>query len=231
MNSERENHHDKEMIKKFNFVSKDRTESYEILIAELLVGSYSFYTWPAAKILAQFIFYMRKCLPSKNILEIGCGTSLPGILAAKCGAHVTLSDSALLPKSLAHIDRICHLNKLKPGTDIQVVGLTWGMLGNDFYDLGNDLDLVIGSDCLYDMSVFEEVLSSIAFLLDHHPKATFICSYQLRSSDWSIENLLKKWSLACRNIDLESIGKETGADVKDLMEGHVIYLLEIYRKT
>lgn len=104
------------------------------------------------------------------------------------------------------------------------------MLGHDFYDLGNDLDLVIGSDCLYDTAVFEDVIASIAFILEQNPKATFICSYQLRSSDWSIENLLKKWSLHCRNIDLESIGKETGVDVKDLMQGHVIYLLEIYRK-
>lgn len=69
---------------------------------------------------------MRKCLPDKNILEIGSGTSLPGILAAKLGAVVTLSDSALLPKSLAHIERICNLNKLKSGTDIVISGLTWG---------------------------------------------------------------------------------------------------------
>lgn len=109
--------------------------------------------------------------------------------------------------------------------------LILGMLGNDFYDLGTDLDLILGSDCLYDTSVFEDVLASIAFLLQHNPKATFICSYQLRSSDWSIENLLKKWNLECRNIDLESIGKDTGVDMKDLMEGHVIYLLEIYKKS
>lgn len=32
------NNDNKEMIKKFNFVSKDRVESIEILIAELLVG-------------------------------------------------------------------------------------------------------------------------------------------------------------------------------------------------
>lgn len=105
------NSDNKEMIKKFNFVSKDRSESVEILIAELLVGmkdnqshctvesvikyliqgAYSFYTWPASKILAHFIFFMRKCMHSKKILEIGAGTSLPGILAAKLGAHVILS--------------------------------------------------------------------------------------------------------------------------------------------
>lgn len=28
----------KEMVKKFNFVSKDRKESYEIIIAEVLIG-------------------------------------------------------------------------------------------------------------------------------------------------------------------------------------------------
>lgn len=86
-----ENSHDKEMIKKFLFVSKDQKDSYEILIAELMVGAYSFYTWRAARVLAQFLFYMRKCLPGKKILEIGAGTSLPGLLAAKIGANVILS--------------------------------------------------------------------------------------------------------------------------------------------
>lgn len=40
MNSE--NSLGKEMMKKFNFVSKDRQESYEIIIAELLVGKHRF---------------------------------------------------------------------------------------------------------------------------------------------------------------------------------------------
>lgn len=104
------------------------------------------------------------------------------------------------------------------------------MLGHDFYSLGNNLDLVLGSDCLYDPSVFEDLIASVAFLLEHNPKATFICSYQFRSSDCSIENLLKKWNLACRNIDLDSISSATGVDVKELMDRHTIYLLEIYRK-
>lgn len=141
-----------------------------------------------------------------------------------------LADSALLPKTLSHIERICTLNKLKVGADIQVSGLTWGMFGSDFYDLGNELDIILGSDCLYDPSSFEEVISSVSFLLEHNPKATFFCTYQLRSSDWSIENLLSKWHLSCRNIDLDSISKETGVDIKELMDRHVIYLLEIYRK-
>lgn len=103
------------------------------------------------------------------------------------------------------------------------------MIDSTFYDLGNDIDLIIGSDCLYDLSVFEDVISTLSFLLDRNPKATAIIAYQLRSSDWSIENLLKKYELKCRNIDLESISEDAGMDVKDLMEGHVIYLVEIYK--
>lgn len=123
------------------------------------------------------------------------------------------------------------MNKLKPGTDIQVIGLTWGMLGRDFYDLGNDLDMIIGSDCLYDPSVFDDLIASIAFLLEHNPKATFFCSYQFRSSDWTIESLLQKFNLACRNIDLNSVCNETGVDIRDVVDRHTIYLLEIYRKS
>lgn len=41
MNAAADNNTEKELIKKFQFVSKDRTESFEILIAELLVGKYS----------------------------------------------------------------------------------------------------------------------------------------------------------------------------------------------
>lgn len=191
---------------------------------------------------------MRRCLVNKKILEIGSGTSLPGILASKIGANVILTDNAFLSKSLAHIKRICAFNKLKIPSDIAVKGLSWGelkfinklkllnflyiflgMIDTTYYDLGNDLDLIIGSDCLYDLSVFEDVISTLSFILDRNPKATAIISYQLRSSDWSIENLLKKYELKCRNIDLESISKDAGIDVKDLMEGHMIYLLEIYK--
>lgn len=141
---------------------------------------------------------------------------------------MTLSDSALFKHTLNHIKKICAFNNLKVGKDIQVTGLTWGIFGG-LYELGNDLDLIIGSDVLFDSFIFEEVLSTVSFLLERNPKCTFICSYQVRSSDWTFENLLKKWNLQCRNIDLESIGKDVGIDLKDLMEGHVIYLLEFYR--
>lgn len=157
-------------------------------------AGYSLYTWRCAPLLAWFLWDRRNALPNKRILEIGCGTALPGILAAKCGAHVTLSDSCTLPKTLKNVYNSCLLNNLQPGKDIDIIGLSWGVFLDNIFALG-PIDYIIGSDCFYDPSVFEDILVTISFLLDRNPAAKFLFSYQVRSSDWSIEALLKKWNL------------------------------------
>lgn len=162
-------------------------------------------------------------------MEIGSGTALPGILAAKCGAQVTLSDSCTLPKTLTHIQRCCTLNNLQPGKDIEIIGLGWGLLLNNIFNLGQ-IDYVIGSDCFYDPTVFEDILVTISFLFDQNKTAKFYATYQERSTDWSIEALLQKWNLKCNHIDTDRVGENSDIDIRDLMNGHSIYLLEITRK-
>lgn len=164
---------------------------------------------------------------NKNILELGSGTSLPGILAAKCGAKVTLSDSSIFPKTLTHIHNCCTLNKLVPGEDITIVGLTWGLLLTNIFTLSEDLDYIIASDCFYDPGVFEEILVTVSFLLENNRHAKFLFTYQERSTDWTIEALLRKWNLVCRNVNFESIEAASGINLADLMNGHTIHLLEI----
>lgn len=39
-------------------------------------------------------------LVGKHVIELGAGTSLPGVVAAKCGANVTLSDCSRFTKCL-----------------------------------------------------------------------------------------------------------------------------------
>jgi len=53
-------------------------------------------------------------LPGKRILEVGSGTSLPGIVAAKCGAIVTLTDNPTIPGTIKHIQKCCYMNGLYP---------------------------------------------------------------------------------------------------------------------
>lgn len=161
-----------------------------------------------------------------RVLELGCGTALPGLLAAKCGAKVTLTDSCILSKTLAHIRRACQLNGLVPGQNIEVLGVTWGLLLNSLYSLGR-LDLIIAADCFYDPTVFEDILVSISFLLERNPTAKFIFTYQERSADWSIESLLKKWQLCARQVDIDDVGKASGVDLVEILGNHTIYLIEV----
>ncbi|KXJ73124.1 hypothetical protein RP20_CCG016481 [Aedes albopictus] len=242
-----------EQIKTFIFGNKtkqnptDGSETLKILIPEsrseltpfnvlvlvcfqLLLPGYSFYTWPSAQVLAWFLWERRLSLPNKRVLELGAGTSLPGIVAAKCGAHVTLSDCSTLPKTLQHIQRCCRLNSLTPGKDIEVVGLTWGLFLDQIFQLG-PIDFIIGSDIFYDPSVFEDILVTVSFLLEANPQARFLVAYQERSSDWCIETLLKKWGLQCNIVDTEHLGSELGIDSQELMGNHTIHLLEVTRRS
>lgn len=235
------NHEIPEHIKKFVFTNQktgnsgdtcsltETLEKVEIQIPELLQSGYSFYTWPCAPVLAWFLWESRRNLAGKRVLELGAGTALPGILAAKCGARVILSDNCILPKSLAHIRKSCLANNLVPGKDIEVIGLSWGLLLNSVFNIG-PLDLIIGADCFYDPTVFEDILVTTSFLLERNTDAKFICTYQDRSADWSIEALLKKWKLRSVPVIIDNLGKSCGVDLLELMGNHTIHLLEITKE-
>ncbi|XP_047536278.1 acyl-CoA-binding domain-containing protein 6-like [Vanessa atalanta] len=209
-------------LKKFVFRGKSssngdtRGEYLEIVIPELLSAGYSFYTWPSAPLLAWYLWTQRRNLRGLRILELGCGTGLPGILAAKCGAHVTLTDSVVLPRSLRHLSACCEANGLVPGRDLQVLGLAWGLFLADVHNL-RPVDLLLASDCFYEPSQFEEVLSTVAYFLDG-TDARFLCAYQERSADWSIEALLKKWGLKGALVDLDSLSESSGLVVLIMAE-------------
>lgn len=196
-----------------------------MFLLQQLQASYSFYTWPSAPYLAWYLFEHRKDLPAKHILELGAGTALPSILAAKCGAKVTISDSATLPKTLQHIHHICQINNLNPER-FKVVGITWGLFFNQLFELG-PVDLIIASDCFYEPLLFEDIIVTVAFLLNRYPQAKFLCTYQERSADWSIEHLLHKWSLSCTHIDISFLGTNSTLNVSDHIQDHTIHLLEI----
>ncbi|KAK6643077.1 hypothetical protein RUM43_004580 [Polyplax serrata] len=170
-----------EHIKRFVFTEKSEKEdrvSVEVVIPEKLQASYSFYTWPCAPYLAWYLFEHRTELEGKHILELGAGTSLPSILAAKCGAKVTITDSILLQKTLQHIHHICQTNQLNPDC-YQVVGITWGFFTSQIFEL-DDIDLIIASDCFYEPHLFEDILMTVAYLLNRNPQAIFLCTYQER---------------------------------------------------
>ena len=78
--------------------------------------------------------------------QLGAGVSLPGVVAARCGAEVLLSDSARTPLCLENCRRSCDANSLR---DVVVLGLTWGEVSPDLVLLPK-LDIILGSDVFYE---------------------------------------------------------------------------------
>lgn len=78
--------------------------------------------------------------------QLGAGVSLPGVVAARCGSKVILSDHAEAPSCLENCRRSCQANGVQ---DVVVLGLTWGDLSPDVIQLPK-LDLILGSDVFYD---------------------------------------------------------------------------------
>lgn len=90
--------------------------------------------------------YVYMCLKIVDFLQLGAGTALPGIVAAKCGAQVTLSDSASFAKCLRNCCHSCEVNGLE---HVKVIGLTWGQFTLELMSL-EPMDVILGSDCFYD---------------------------------------------------------------------------------
>ncbi|CAG8795096.1 34448_t:CDS:2 [Gigaspora margarita] len=209
-------------------------ENRTIVIKELLHPSYGCYIWPSAFVLAEYIWEKRDMFKDKTILELGAGTSLPGFLCASLSpqTHVILTDRSDCPQILENIHDGAQLNRLLVTSDdisvgtlrsnVWIRGLTWGefCFGNQEKDKNggnllqllrdieqNDrkLDWILGSDTFYDPKDFEDIIATIAYILNYHAqKAKFLTSYQERSSKRTIQYLLDKWKLKCRQISLKS---------------------------
>ncbi|XP_056607934.1 methyltransferase-like protein 23 [Triplophysa dalaica] len=182
------------------FTFEDDEDTLIVSIPEVLDPQYGMHVWPCAVVLSQYVWITREKTQHKTILELGAGVSLPGIVAAKSGAHVILSDSAELPMCLKNCRRSCDVNNL---SSTPVIGLTWGQVSPELVSLP-PVDIILGSDVFYEPEDFEDVLVTICFLVRKNPCAQFWTTYQERSADWSIDALLHKWNLKCIHVPLET---------------------------
>ncbi|XP_065898415.1 histone-arginine methyltransferase METTL23-like [Dysidea avara] len=205
--------------------------SGKIRINEALGADYGLFTWPCAPLLAQYVIYQRKYLKDKSVLEIGAGTGVPGLTAARCGAHVTLSDHHDNHHILESLRRSCDQNGLN---DVKVIPLTWGCFTPSLVSLPPQ-DVVLASDCLYDTKEFEDVIVTFAYLLEKNPLCEVWMTYQERSSGRSLHHLLSRWELTLTTIptdhltgislDIDGIGSNVA------ISNQTIHLWKITRTT
>ena len=170
----------------------------------------------------------RELVQGAEVIELGAGTGIPGIVAAKCGAHVTLTDR---PCIVENLKATCRLNDL---ADVKVFSLTWGIFTPDMFGL-TPPDIILASDCFYESQDFEDILATVSYFVDKNPKCTFWTAYQERSSNRTLSHLLERWGLSCKAVPLESFVNDNvrinGLCSRKLSPDHTIYMWEITRKT
>lgn len=169
----------------------DSETSISVSVIENMKEEYGLFVWPCSVILAEYVWQQRSRFRGSTILELGAGTSLPGLVAAKVGANVTLTDDSSKAEVLENMTRVCELNKL----NCNVMGLTWGVWDATIFDLRPNI--ILGADVLYDSSAFDDLFATVSFLLQNSPDAVFITTYHNRSGHHLIEFLMVKWGLKC----------------------------------
>ena len=143
------------------------SSSVTVTIPEQLAASYGLYLWPSSPVLAWYLWLHQNQFRHKTVLELGAGTALPGILLAKLGSKVILSDSVTLPHCVNNCREAVKLNSLED--KVAVIPLSWGLITTQLLRLKNKLDWVIGSDLFFDPEVFEKLIFTIKWLLENNP--------------------------------------------------------------
>ncbi|KAI9111804.1 hypothetical protein K1719_017494 [Acacia pycnantha] len=100
-------------ISRHNFDDNPEKPDLCISVIENMKEDYGLFVWPCSIVLAEYIWQQRQRFSRTSVVELGAGTSLPGLVAAKVGANVTLSDDSSRLEVLDNMRKVCDLNKLK----------------------------------------------------------------------------------------------------------------------
>lgn len=123
--------------------------------------------WPASIILSNFIFWNRSLFENRDVLELGSGCGLSGLMASLFARSVVLSD---YNEELLHVlQRNIKMNRLHSGiptlfSNIDVVLLDWYKTTPESAP-NRKFDVIILSDGFFEPSTGEAVARTLALLL------------------------------------------------------------------
>ncbi|KAJ8358525.1 hypothetical protein SKAU_G00150500 [Synaphobranchus kaupii] len=115
--------------------------------------------WDAALYLCRYFDQLD--LKGKRVIELGAGTGIVGILAARLGAEVTLTD---LPHAVPQLQKNVSTNMPLSGWPCvtpTVLPLSWGLDQGKF---PTDWDLVVGADIVYLSETYPLLMDTLTHL-------------------------------------------------------------------
>uniref|UniRef100_S4RP52 Valosin containing protein lysine (K) methyltransferase n=1 Tax=Petromyzon marinus TaxID=7757 RepID=S4RP52_PETMA len=155
-----------------------------VWIRQGAVGDVGCVVWDAAIVLAKYLetdaFRLRggegerSCLRGRRVLELGAGTGAVGLVAASCGAYVTLTD---LPQFMDLIETNIKDNSALLKGRAQAKVLEWGKSIEEFLP---HPDYILMADCIYYEQSLEPLVRTLGALSG--PNTLVICCYEERTA-------------------------------------------------
>jgi predicted nicotinamide N-methyase len=146
----------------------------DLVIEERPTGHefYGEYIWPAGLFMCEFLKRNSELVKGKRVLELGSGTGIVGLYAAKLGAtHVTLTD--FVDFNIECVKRNIKENGL--GAVSEPRWFRWGAI------LGGQWDVILGSDIVYPVMDKPALIKAIKTHLK--PGGKFLLGYNDRLRD------------------------------------------------
>jgi len=169
--------------------------------------------WPSSVALSEYLIH--QFFPTKltgvNVLEIGCGTGLPGVVAARLGAFTMFSD--MVPVTLEAVKETCHVNHI---SNFDTRTLDW----SEKIESKERYDLVIGCEVFYDEAILPDIARVLEQVLTPRGKAIF-CDPNRLGLDTIELAFQEKFNLSIEQIPLTwPPRKGTGVE-------KIVYLYEL----
>ncbi|KAG0626091.1 hypothetical protein M758_2G101500 [Ceratodon purpureus] len=142
-----------------------------ILVRQIRERGLSFQLWPAATGMCRYLEMSfsgggggGESLRGARVLELGAGTGMAGVMAARLGARVTLTD---LPHVLQNLQQNVELNVEDVeacGGSLDVQPLRWGVKEDVGVFSSQPPDFILASDCVYYDTLFEPLMQTLKWL-------------------------------------------------------------------
>lgn len=131
--------------------------------------------WDSAVVLCEFLEREKHLVKNKNIIELGSGTGLVGLVAAYLGGNVTVTERESVLDNLHSIVKE-NIQDDKT-TEINVLKLDWrDDLTNSF---SPEYDLILGADIIYIEETFPDLQRTLLYL-SNRPNCMILLSCKIR---------------------------------------------------
>ncbi|KAF7301547.1 Protein-lysine N-methyltransferase EFM6 [Mycena indigotica] len=163
--------------------------------------------WPAAEVLCRYLVRRgTNSLNGKTVIDLGSGTGLCGLLAAKLGATAFVTDQAPL---LSVMQDNVELNQMS--SSCLVAELNWG---EPIPAKIPRADVILAADCVYFEPAFPLLVDTLCDLVDNdasNPQEILFCYKKRRKADKRFFTLLKKrfrWTEVDDDPDREAYSRD-----------------------